>query len=309
VSLAQEFAAPAPTRKAAPVTTRRPTHHHASLIVLGKDRPGIVAAVGSVLSAHGANIVSLDQYSDNPQGGAFFQRTVFGLDDLQAALPAIEHDLAERTAGDFDLEFTLRDLSVPKRVAVFASKSDHCLLDLLWRHRRGQLPVSVAMVISNHPDTAEEVRSFGIPFFHVPCSGPDKSAAEAQHLRLLKGNVDFVVLARYMQILSGDFIRQADVPIINIHHSFLPAFIGAGPYAKAKERGVKLVGATAHYVTENLDEGPIIEQDVVRVSHADTAADLQRRGADVERAVLSRAVQWHSEDRVIRHGNHTIVFA
>lgn len=309
MSLAQEFAAPATARKAAPVTTRRPTHHHASLIVLGKDRPGIVAAVGSVLSAHGANIVSLDQYSDNPQGGAFFQRTVFGLDDLQAALPAIEHDLAERTAGDFDLEFTLRDLSVPKRVAVFASKSDHCLLDLLWRHRRGQLPVSVAMVISNHPDTAEEVRSFGIPFFHVPCSGPDKSAAEAQHLRLLKGNVDFVVLARYMQILSGDFIRQAGVPIINIHHSFLPAFIGAGPYAKAKERGVKLVGATAHYVTENLDEGPIIEQDVVRVSHADTAADLQRRGADVERAVLSRAVQWHSEDRVIRHGNHTIVFA
>ncbi|MEU2422937.1 formyltetrahydrofolate deformylase [Streptomyces sp. NPDC007851] len=281
----------------------------ASLIVAGRDRPGIVAAVGAVLSDHGANIVSLDQYSDDPQGGAFFQRTVFGLDDLPAALPAVRDDLTGLTAGGFDLDFTLRDLAVPGRVAIFASKADHCLLDLLWRHRRGQLPVSVAMVISNHPDSAEEVRSFGIPFFHVPCSGPDKSAAEAEQLRLLKGNVDFVVLARYMQILSGDFIRQAGVPIINIHHSFLPAFIGAGPYARAKERGVKLVGATAHYVTENLDEGPIIEQDVVRVSHADTAADLRRRGADVERAVLSRAVLWHSEDRVIRHGNHTIVFS
>ncbi|MFD9325432.1 formyltetrahydrofolate deformylase [Streptomyces sp. NPDC060065] len=289
--------------------TRKPVPHHASLIVKGRDRTGIVAAVGALLSRHGANIVSLDQYSDNPQGGAFFQRTVFSLDNLQAVLPAIEHDLQERLPGDFELEFTLRDLSVPKRVAIFASKSDHCLLDLLWRHRRGQLPVNVSMVISNHPDTAEEVRGFGIPFFHVPSMGPDKSAAEAEHLRLLRGNVDFIVLARYMQIISGDFIEQVGVPIINIHHSFLPAFIGAGPYAKAKERGVKLIGATAHYVTEDLDEGPIIEQDVVRVTHAQTAADLQRRGADVERAVLSRAVEWHSQDRVIRHGNHTIVFA
>ncbi|MCX4813992.1 formyltetrahydrofolate deformylase [Streptomyces sp. NBC_01239] len=292
-----------------PAPAARGGHRHASLTVRGKDRPGIVAAVGAVLGEHGANIVSLDQYSDDPQGGAFFQRTVFGLDHLGAALPAIEEGLRQRLAGGFELEFALRDLSVPKRVAVFASKSDHCLLDLLWRHRRGQLPVSVAMVISNHPDTAEEVRSFGIPFFHVPSAGADKSAAEAAQLQLLRGNVDFIVLARYMQILSAEFIERVGVPIINIHHSFLPAFIGAGPYAKAKERGVKLVGATAHYVTENLDEGPIIEQDVVRVSHADTAAELQRRGADVERAVLTRAVQWHAEDRVIRHGNHTIVFA
>ncbi|MFF4307666.1 formyltetrahydrofolate deformylase [Streptomyces sp. NPDC001601] len=282
--------------------------HRASLIVRGTDRVGIVAAVGSLLSARGANIVSLDQYSD-PASGAFFQRTIFSLDGLRAALPGIRAELGERLAKDFDLEFTLRDLSVPKRVAVFASRSDHCLLDLLWRHRRGELPVSVAMVISNHPDTAEEVRGFGVPFFHVPSAGPDKSAAEAEHLRLLQDNVDFVVLARYMQILSGDFIERVGVPIINIHHSFLPAFIGAGPYAKAKERGVKLVGATAHYVTEDLDEGPIIEQDVVRVTHADTAADLRRRGADVERAVLSRAVLWHAEDRVVRHGNQTIVFA
>lgn len=298
MTVTQEAPAPTPTHKPAP--------QHASLIVQGRDRTGIVAAVGSVLSHHGANIVSLDQYSDNPQGGAFFQRTVFSLDSLRAALPAIEHDLTERLA-DFGLSFTLRDMSVPKRVAIFASKSDHCLLDLLWRQRRGQLPIAVSMVISNHDETAAEVRGFGIPFFHVPSA--DKSAAEAEHLRLLGGNVDFVVLARYMQILSGEFIERVGVPIINIHHSFLPAFIGAGPYAKAKERGVKLIGATAHYVTEDLDEGPIIEQDVVRATHADTAADLQRRGADVERAVLSRAVLWHSQDRVIRHGNQTIVFA
>ncbi|MGR3867829.1 formyltetrahydrofolate deformylase [Streptomyces graminifolii] len=283
--------------------------HQASLIVQGADATGIVAAVTSVLGRHGANIVSLDQYSDNPQGGAFFQRTVFGLEGLRAQLPGLRADFDKELVKPYGLGYTLRDLSVPKRVAIFASKSDHCLLDLLWRHRQGQLPVSIAMVISNHPDTAEEVRSFGIPFFHVPSMGADKSAAEAEHLRLLKDNVDFVVLARYMQILSGDFIERVGVPIINIHHSFLPAFIGAGPYAKAKERGVKLVGATAHYVTEDLDEGPIIEQDVVRVSHAHTAADLTRRGADVERAVLSRAVLWHAEDRVIRNGKHTIVFA
>jgi len=281
-------------------------HNHASLVVHGQDRTGIVATVGGVLRDYDANIVSLDQYSDNPQGGNFFQRTVFSADDLKAVLPEIDRDLTARLGEG--LRLAMRDLSVPQRMAIFASKSDHCLLELLWRQRRGELPVSVPMVISNHPDLADEVRSFGVPFVHVPSAGPDKSAAEAEHLRLLQGNVDFVVLARYMQILSGEFIDRIGVPIINIHHSFLPAFVGAGPYAKAKERGVKLVGATAHYVTEELDEGPIIEQDVVRVTHAHTTADLQRRGADVERAVLSRAVQWHSEDRVIRHGNHTIVF-
>ena len=295
--------APAPHAPAGPTTDQ------AVLIVHGKDRTGIVAAISTVLGKHDANIVSLDQHSDNPHGGEFFQRTVFSRAGLKAALPQIDTDLRKQLRNGFDLRYTLRDLSVPKRVAIFASKADHCMLDLLWRHRRRELPVNVAMVISNHTDTADEVRTFGIPFFHVPSpAGPDKSAAEAQHLRLLAGNVDFIVLARYMQILSGDFIERAGVPIINIHHSFLPAFIGAGPYAKAKHRGVKLVGATAHYVTEDLDDGPIIEQDVVRVSHAHTVAELQRRGADVERAVLSRAVQWHSEDRVIRHGNQTIVF-
>jgi len=283
----------------------------ACLIVHGPDRPGIVAAVSALIARNGGNIVSLDQYSDAAVSGQFFQRVVFHVPELVAAMPALEEEL-EATIGagsGLALDFALTDQSVPKRMAILSSTSDHCLLDLLWRHRRGELPVTVPMVVSNHTVSAEDVRGFGIPFFHVPSqAGPDKSRSEAELLELLSGNVDFVVLARYMQILSDDFIARVGVPVINIHHSFLPAFIGADPYKKAKERGVKLVGATAHYVTKDLDEGPIIEQDIVRVGHADTVADLRRRGADVERAVLSRAVLWHAQDRVIRDGNHTIVF-
>ncbi|HWI31794.1 MAG TPA: formyltetrahydrofolate deformylase [Microbacterium sp.] len=280
---------------------------HACLIVHGPDQPGIVSAVTALITRNKGNIVALDQYSDDANGGAFFQRVVFHRLDLAAAISAIEDDLAQ-TLTALGLEWTLTDQSVPKRMAILASTSDHCLLDLLWRHRRGELPVSIPMVISNHTNTAEDVRSFGIPFFHVPSQGPDKSAAEAEIVKLLAGNVDFVVLARYMQILSPEFLDDIGVPVINIHHSFLPAFIGAAPYRKAKERGVKLIGATSHYVTKDLDEGPIIEQDVARVDHAHSAADLQARGAYVERAVLSSAVQWHAQDRVIRHGNQTIVF-
>jgi formyltetrahydrofolate deformylase len=269
---------------------------HACLIVHGPDKPGIVAAVTALITRNRGNIVSLDQYSDDANGGAFFQRVVFHRPDLAAAIPDIEADL-EATVTPLGLDWRLTDQSIPKRMAILASTSDHCLLELLWRHRRGELPVTIPMVISNHTNTAEDVRSFGIPFFHVPSAGPDKSEAEAKILELLTGNVDFIVLARYMQIISDDFLTDVGVPVINIHHSFLPAFIGA-----------KLIGATSHYVTKDLDEGPIIEQDVARVNHAMTAADLQSRGAYVERAVLSRAVQWHAEDRVIRHGNQTIVF-
>jgi len=280
---------------------------HACLIVHGPDQRGLVAAVTTLITRNEANIVTLDQYSDNPEGGAFFQRVVFHRPGLTAALPAIEADL-QATLTPYGMSWRLTESSVPKRMAILASTSDHCLLELLWRHRRGELPVTIPMVIANHTDTAEDVRSFGIPFIHVPSQGPDKSAAEQRILDLLAGNVDFVVLARYMQILSDDFLERLGVPVINIHHSFLPAFIGAAPYRKAHERGVKLIGATSHYVTRDLDEGPIIEQDVARVDHSMTAADLQARGAYVERAVLARAVQWHAEDRVIRHGNHTIVF-
>jgi formyltetrahydrofolate deformylase len=292
-------------------TSVRPstTADEGRLIVQGSDRSGIVAAVSAVLSNAGANIVSLDQYSTDPSAGQFFQRTVFELPGLQALRPGLEATLECELHDRLGLEWSLTEAHKPKRVAIFASKTDHCLLDLLWRQAHGELQMSVEMVISNHPDHADEVRRFGVPYFYVPVVDGDRRAAEAEHLRLLTGNVDFVVLARYMQIISGEFIENVGVPIINIHHSFLPAFIGAGPYQKAKDRGVKLIGATAHYVTEDLDEGPIIEQDVVRVRHSDTAGDLARRGADVERLVLARAVAWHCEDRVVRSNNSTVVFS
>jgi len=280
---------------------------HACLTVHGPDQPGIVAAVTTLIKRHHGNIVSLDQYTDDADGGTFMQRVTFHRADLAAAMPELEADLAS-TLQPLDLAWKLTDQSVLKRMAILASHSDHCVLELLWRHRRGELPVSIPMVISNHTTIADDVRSFGVPFFHVPSQGSDKSAAEARILELLVGNVDFVVLARYMQILTDDFLTRVDAPIINIHHSFLPAFIGAGPYRRAKERGVKLIGATAHYVTADLDEGPIIEQDVARVTHAHGSDDLRRRGAYVEREVLARTVQWHAEDRVIRHGNQTVVF-
>lgn len=282
---------------------------HISLVVHGDDRRGIVAAVAAVLTRHRANIVSLDQYSDDPEGGAFFQRTVAHVPNLRAVIPALQDDLTRSVGGELGLQWRMRDLSVPLRVAIMASKSDHCLLDLLWRQRRGELPIAIPMVISNHPDVATDVRFFDIPFFYVPSTaGGDKWDSESEIAGLLAGNVDLVVLARYMQILSPAFLKEIDVPVINIHHSFLPAFIGAAPYKRARERGVKLIGSTAHYVTEDLDEGPIIEQDVVRVSHEESLQEMIRRGANVEREVLARAVLWHSQDRVVRWENRTIVF-
>ena len=279
----------------------------ARLVLKGTDQSGIVAATTDALARFGANIVSLDQHTSDPAGGRFFQRTVFTLPNLSAAIEDLRGALGTRLA-EFGLEWQLIEARKRKRVAVFVSKSDHCLLDLLWRQRRGELPVNITMVVSNHPDLSEDVRAFGIPYFYIPADRSRRTEAEARQLELVQGNVDLIVLARYMQIITEDFIERAGVPIINIHHSFLPAFIGAGPYRKAKERGVKLIGATAHYVTKDLDEGPIISQDVINVSHRESVADLQRRGADVERRVLSTAVEAHCEDRVIRDGNVTIVF-
>ncbi|WP_104045081.1 formyltetrahydrofolate deformylase [Arthrobacter sp. ZGTC412] len=276
------------------------------LIVQGTDRKGIVSSISTLLSQVGANIISLDQFSTDANGGQFFQRIVFSLEDLPARIDELQTSIDKEVTG-LGLTWRLEEAKRKKRVAIFVSKSDHCLLDLLWRHRRGDLPVDIVMVVSNHADLAHDVRPFGIPYFHVPVSG-DKKEAEKRHLELLQDNVDLVILARYMQIISGEFLDEVGVPVINIHHSFLPAFIGAGPYQKAKDRGVKLIGATAHYVTKDLDEGPIIDQDVITVTHRDSAADLMRRGADVERRVLSRAVLAHCEDRVLRHGNSTVVF-
>jgi formyltetrahydrofolate deformylase len=192
-------------------------------------------------------------------------------------------------------------------VAILASRHDHCVLDLLWRWRRGELDCEITCVVSNHADLARDVAAFGVPYHHVPVPKDGKPAAEARMLDLLADGTDLVVLARYMQILSGRFLAAVGCPVINIHHSFLPAFVGAHPYARAHERGVKLVGATAHYATDDLDEGPIIEQDVVRVNHRHGPPELERVGRDIERLVLARAVEWHLADRVMVHENRTIV--
>ena len=215
----------------------------------------------------------------------------------------------DEVCGRLELEYQLEWGTRPKRLCVFVSKYDHVLWEILLRHKAGELPCDIPLIISNHADLEPVAAAFGVRFEVFKVTKATKREVEDAEIKLMEElEIDLVVLARYMQILSEDFIDDVAVPVINIHHSFLPAFIGAGPYRKAKERGVKLIGATSHYVTKDLDEGPIIEQDVVRVTHADSAADLQRRGADVERAVLSRAVLWHAQDRVIRHGNHTVVF-
>jgi formyltetrahydrofolate deformylase len=272
------------------------------------DQPGIVAAVSRFLFERGANIIESDQYSTDPEGGSFFLRTVIHREGLAAVRVELEQHFAAEVAEPFGMAWSFADAGVPKRGAVMVSRYDHCLLDLLWRARRDELDLDVGLVISNHPDLAEDVRAFGVPFVHIPVARETKAEAERRQLELLSGNFDLIVMARYMQILSAGFLSAVAVPVINIHHSFLPAFAGAGPHARARDRGVKLIGATAHYATEHLDEGPIIEQDVVRVSHRDSADELERRGADVERTVLARAVQWHCEDRVVVDGERTVVF-
>ncbi|MCV7357737.1 formyltetrahydrofolate deformylase [Mycolicibacterium fluoranthenivorans] len=277
------------------------------LVLTCPDRAGIVAAVSTFLTRAGANIISLDQHSTQPEGGTFLQRTVFHLPGLTAASPELDREFAE-LAARFDIDYRFTEAAKPKRVAIFASTADHCLLDLLWRNRRGELDMTVVMVIANHPELAEQVRAFNVPFVYIPATRDTRAEAEQRQLELLRGNVDLVILARYMQIVTPEFLDQIGCPLINIHHSFLPAFIGANTYRRARERGVKLIGATAHYVTADLDEGPIIEQDVVRVDHTHAVEDLVRLGADVERAVLSRAVLWHCQDRILRHDNETVIF-
>ena len=285
-----------------------PAHPITRLLVWCDDRPGIVSAVSSFLFKAGANIVQSDQHSSDPEGGEFFLRMEFTLPPAGATSAALAERFAAEVAEPFGMGFRFWDAHDRKRMAILVSRYDHCLQDLLWRWKRDELEAEVSLVASNHEDLREDVEFFGVPFHHVPVDRENKRESEERLLGLLGWQVDFVVLARYMQILSGEFLDRLAVPVINIHHSFLPAFAGAGPYERAKERGVKLIGATAHYVTEQLDAGPIIEQDVIRVSHRDDAEALARLGSDIERTVLARAVQWHCEDRVIRHGNTTVVF-
>jgi formyltetrahydrofolate deformylase len=280
------------------------------LLISCPDRPGIVAAVSRFLHEAGANIISSDQHTTDPEGGAFFMRMEFHLPLSPEARGDFEARFGARVADPFEMDWRMSDATRPKRVAVLVSRYDHCLLDLLWRWRRHEVDADIGLVASNHPDLRRDVEAFDVPYHHVPVEKGHKPEAEAELLELLgrEGPFELVVLARYMQILSPEFLDGVGAPVINIHHSFLPAFAGAGPYQKAKDRGVKLVGATAHYVTEELDAGPIIEQDVTRVTHRSDAAALERLGADIERTVFSRAVRWHCEDRVLVHGNTTVVF-
>ncbi|RDI96304.1 formyltetrahydrofolate deformylase [Meiothermus sp. QL-1] len=280
----------------------------ARLLITCPDRPGIVAAVSSFLFHHGANITALDQHSTDPEGGLFFMRLEFQTPHLDVSREILEKAFAETVAERFQMDWRIAYAAEVKKVAILVSRYDHALLELLWRHSNKELPCTITQVISNHPDLRAEVERFGIPFHHVPVEKGRKEEAEARMLELLQGN-DLLVLARYMQILTPAFVAHYPNRIINIHHSFLPAFVGANPYKQAYQRGVKIIGATAHYVTEELDQGPIIEQDVVRVSHRHNVADLVRLGRDLERTVLARAVQWHLEDRIIVYGNKTVVFS
>ncbi|WP_059051453.1 formyltetrahydrofolate deformylase [Paenibacillus senegalimassiliensis] len=293
------------------MTGRQPVkpyeNNRARMLISCPDGPGIVAAVSRFLHEHGANIVQSDQYTMNPEGGMFFMRVEFDLDALDDRISDLRTDFDEVATG-FDMQWNIHQLSRKKKLAIFVSKEDHCLVELLWQWQAGDLDAEISMVVSNHPDMREYVESFGIPYHHIPVTPSTKREAEQQQLDIVNGKVDLIVLARYMQIVSPALIEPYRNRLINIHHSFLPAFVGGKPYAQAYDRGVKIIGATAHYVTEELDGGPIIEQDVQRVSHRDDVSELKRIGRTIERVVLARAVKWHIEDRILVHQNKTVVF-
>ncbi len=285
----------------------------ATLLVTCDDCPGLVASLAQALYGQGANILDADQHTD-PVAGQFFQRIRFADPELAGPDPEAARRRLESTiravATRHRMNWRLHYEQDRKRVALFVSKTDHCLYDLLLRHRAGELRCEIAMIVSNHETVRPIAEHFRVPFRFEPITQDNKRDAEAREITLLRDErIDLIVLARYMQILSNSFIEAFPSRIINIHHSFLPAFAGGRPYHQAAARGVKLIGATAHYATGDLDEGPIIEQDVIRVSHRDTPEDLISKGRDVERTVLSRAVRWHLEDRILVYGNKTVVFA
>jgi formyltetrahydrofolate deformylase len=279
----------------------------ATLLVSCPDRRGIVAALAQVLYGHGANILDSDQHTDTV-AGLFFQRLRVDLAELMTDKVALERSVAELSER-FQMQYRLLYQARRKRLALFVSKYDHCLYDLLLRQRAGELSGDIAAVVSNHPDLGPIAAQFGVPFHHFPKTTETKPQQEQRERALLEElEVDLVVLARYMQVMSASFCEAFPQRIINIHHSFLPAFVGGKPYHQAYVRGVKLIGATAHYATPVLDEGPIIEQDVVRASHRDAVEDLVRKGRDLEKVVLARAVRSHLDDRILVYGNKTVVF-
>ena len=279
----------------------------AILLIDCPDRKGIVATVANFLYTHGANILHADQHQDN-ELGLFFMRVEWSLDGFDVE-PVQVAERFRPVAEEFQMRWRVEYSSKPASIAIFVSREQHCLLDLLHRHQSGELACRIPLIISNHPDARPFAEFYGIPFHHVPVDASSKAEAEGRHLALLEENrIDLVVLARYMQILPAHFVSRYPQRIINVHHSFLPAFSGARPYRAAFRRGVKLIGATSHYVTEVLDEGPIIEQDVTRVSHRYELEDFVEKGRDLERIVLSRAVRWHLERRILCYANKTVVF-
>jgi formyltetrahydrofolate deformylase len=278
-----------------------------TLLISCPDQPGIVAAISQFIFQHRGNIIQSDQHSTDPHDGTFFMRVSFAEDRFvltEAELIAQFTPIAER----FQMEWQVCYSRHCKRAGVLVSRMDHCLMDLLWRWKSKELVIEIPLIISNHADLAPLAQMYGIPYYHVPVGKETRRSDQMRMLELVSGKVDFLILARYMQILEPEFIAAYPYRIINIHHSFLPAFVGANPYQQAFERGVKLIGATAHYVTERLDEGPIITQDVIHCNHRDTPGDLVRKGRDVERRVLAEAIRLHVEDRILVYRNRTIVF-
>ena len=283
------------------------TANLATLLVACPDRKGLVASLAQVLYGHGANILDSDQHTD-PVAGMFFQRLRVDLATLTTDRVALEHGLGE-VAARSDMDWRIVYGEARRKIAIFASKQEHCLYDLMIRHRAGELACDVAMVVSNHAAAAPIARHFEVPFHHVPVTPETRAQAEAAMIDLVESaGVELIVLARYMQILSAELVARYPSRIINIHHSFLPAFVGANPYRQAYEKGVKLIGATSHYVTAELDQGPIIEQATIRCSHRDAVDDLVRKGRDLEKVVLATAVRCHLEDRILVYAGKTVVF-
>lgn len=279
----------------------------ATLLVSCPDRPGLVAKIANFIYSNGGNIIHADQHTDFT-AGLFLIRIEWQLEGFLLPRDVINTAFAA-IAKPIEATWQLNFSDTIPRIAIWVTKQDHCLLDLLWRHQAKELPAQIALIISNHAHLKPIAQQFNLDFYQFPITKENKLEQEAQELELLqKYQIDLIVLAKYLQILSADFVAKFP-NIINIHHSFLPAFPGANPYHRAYERGVKIIGATAHYVTADLDEGPIIEQEVVRVSHRDTVADLIRKGKDLERLVLSRAVRLHLQNRVLVYGNRTVVFS
>jgi formyltetrahydrofolate deformylase len=279
----------------------------AILLINSPDRKGLVAAVGDFLYRHNANITHADQHRDN-ESGLFLMRVEWDLRDFTLDIVEFK-DQFTPIAEKYEMRWRLKLSSQRQRLAIFVSHYDHCLADLLYRHQSGELNCDIPLIVSNHPQAQKLAQFYGVPFHHIQVEKDDKAAAEGRQLALLRENgIDLIVLARYMQILSPDFVKHYPQQIINVHHSFLPAFSGARPHHRAFARGVKLIGATSHYVTDELDEGPIIEQDVIRISHRDQLNDLVQKGRDLEKMVLSRAVRWHIEHRILLYAGKTVIF-